>query len=82
MNVKGYVGTFNTYTVLKSLELETNLNTYGPYGAEEGNSFELSAQGGQIIGFFGRSGQFVDAIGAYVQVQYISVICFFGVSQG
>lgn len=69
MTVSGYFGTLNTYTVVKSLKLETNLHTYGPYGAEDGQSFQLSAGGGEIIGFHGRSGQFLDAIGAYVKVQ-------------
>lgn len=66
----GYVGTFNSYTILKSLKLVTNLRTYGPYGAEEGQYFEYSTQDGQIIGFHARSGQFVDAIGIYAKVQY------------
>ncbi|KAJ3687900.1 hypothetical protein LUZ61_017064 [Rhynchospora tenuis] len=67
MTVKGHVGTYNDYTILTSLVLETNLRRYGPYGAEEGQSFELSAEGGEIIGFHGRSGQFLDAIGVYVK---------------
>jgi Jacalin-like lectin domain len=68
--VGGYVGTLNNYTILKSLKLVTNLRTYGPYGAEDGQSFEISVQDGKIIGFHARSGQFVDAIGVYVKVWY------------
>lgn len=49
----------------------TNLRAYGPYGAEDGQSFEFSVQGGQIIGFHARSGQFIDAIGVYVKVQTV-----------
>lgn len=73
MTVSGHVGTFNTFTLLKSLKVETNLRVYGPYGAEEGEPFEFSAEGGEIMGFHGRSGEFVDAIGVYVQVKYIII---------
>jgi Jacalin-like lectin domain len=54
--------------VVKSLALETNLAVYGPYGKAQGIPFELSAPGSQIIGFLGRSGLLLDAIGVYVQV--------------
>lgn len=77
MSVSGHVGTFNNYTMLKSLKLETNLRVYGPYGAEDGKPFELLAEGGEIIGFHGRSGKFVYAIGAYVKVQNIIIFSQF-----
>ncbi|KAJ4786460.1 jacalin lectin family protein [Rhynchospora pubera] len=68
IDVSGHVGIDNGYTILKSLRLQTNLRTYGPYGAEEGQySFEFSVQGGQIIGFHARSGHFIDALGVYVK---------------
>jgi Jacalin-like lectin domain len=57
---------------VRSLVLETNLAVYGPYGTTtEGIPFELSAPGSQIIGFYGRSGIYLDAIGVYVQVQVL-----------
>ncbi|KAK1661009.1 hypothetical protein QYE76_049168 [Lolium multiflorum] len=42
--------------------------TLGPYGTEEGAPFELPAAGGRIIGFHGRSGTFLDALGTYVKM--------------
>lgn len=66
-SVKGHTGKFNGMTVLRSLKFETNLETFGPYGKEDGMPFELPATNGQIIGFHGRSGQFLDALGVYVK---------------
>lgn len=65
-SVGGYVGYMGNLLVVRSLELRTNLAAYGPYGKEVGTPFELSGIGGQIIGFHGRSGAYLDAIGVYV----------------
>ena len=35
----------------------------GPYGKQQGTPFTLPVEGGRIIGFIGRSGTVVDAIG-------------------
>lgn len=37
---------------------------YGPYGKPIGNTFETKTSG-KIVGFCGRSGQYVDALGVY-----------------
>lgn len=68
--MRGSVGYYddNRLFIVRSLELRTNLAAYGPYGTKEGTPFELSALGGQIIGFHGQSGALLDAIGVYVQV--------------
>ncbi|XP_078150668.1 mannose/glucose-specific lectin-like [Carex rostrata] len=70
-SVKGHYGefNFNKWVVVKSLKFETNLGSYGPYGDENGVPFELSANGGQIIGFHGRPGEYLDALGVYVKVK-------------
>uniref|UniRef100_A0A0E0KN42 Jacalin-type lectin domain-containing protein n=1 Tax=Oryza punctata TaxID=4537 RepID=A0A0E0KN42_ORYPU len=70
-HISGY---HNNY-VIGSLEFRTNRNRkLGTYGqmvaANEGwRRFEVSMlQAGSIVGFFGRSGDLIDAIGIYVAV--------------
>lgn len=62
------MSTFYSIYAVRSLVLETNFAVYGPYGMEEGETFEFNALGGQIIGFHGRCGAILDAVGVYVQV--------------
>ncbi|PON75634.1 Jacalin-like lectin domain containing protein [Trema orientale] len=49
--------------VLRSLTFKSNKRTFGPYGAEEGTPFTFPMDGGLIVGFRGRSGWYLDAIG-------------------
>lgn len=44
------------------------MRSFGPYGTGGEFPFELSAFSGQIIGFYGRSGWYLDALGVYVKV--------------
>ncbi|TVU25443.1 hypothetical protein EJB05_27939, partial [Eragrostis curvula] len=49
-----------------SLRLVTNLHTYGPFGQPMGNPFHTPSQRNRsVVGFYARSGQYVDAIGVY-----------------
>ncbi|KAK1604454.1 hypothetical protein QYE76_028127 [Lolium multiflorum] len=65
--VFGTTGDFNNNTVVTSLTIVTNVNTYGPFGKEKGTPFSIPKENDKIVlGLFGRAGQFVDAIGAYV----------------
>lgn len=51
-----------------SLEIETNIKTYGPYGKAH-NDYPFSIplpENVSIVGFFGRAGKFLDAIGVYI----------------
>ncbi|PNT69866.1 hypothetical protein BRADI_2g01740v3 [Brachypodium distachyon] len=69
--VKGHVGHYDNCLVVRSLTFVTNARrSFGPYGKEEGVPFALPAAvaGGRIIGFFGSSGLYLDAIGTYVQM--------------
>ncbi|XP_078167866.1 mannose/glucose-specific lectin-like [Carex rostrata] len=67
-SVRGYVGYFGDIFTVRSLQLITNYGrSYGPYGKEEGTPFELSAFDGRIIGFHGRSGEYLNGIGVYVK---------------
>ncbi|XP_078166224.1 protein GOS9-like [Carex rostrata] len=63
-SVKGHVD----MSYIRSLKFETNLRSFGPYGREDqGTFFELPAITGQIIGFHGRAGKYLSALGVYVQ---------------
>ena len=52
--------------VVRSLTFKTNKRTFGPYGKEEGTPFNLPIENGLIIGFKGRSGELLDAIGFHL----------------
>ncbi|GLJ20599.1 hypothetical protein SUGI_0375130 [Cryptomeria japonica] len=67
LSISGYYGPFYTNgpSAVRSLTFCTNLRKYGPYGVEQGTFFESSQLGSRIVGFHGRSGLFLDAIGVY-----------------
>lgn len=53
--------------VIKSLSFHTTKHKYGPYGEEQGEFFTTKIkQGPTIVGFHGRKGLFLDAIGVHV----------------
>lgn len=56
-------------TVIRSLALETNIRTYGPFGVEDGTKFSFPITGAKpmIVGFHGKSGLYLNAIGVHVQ---------------
>ncbi|XP_064979396.1 agglutinin-like [Musa acuminata AAA Group] len=58
------VDTLLRFTVVRNLTLRTNKKSYGPFGTNGGNAFSVDA--GNIIGFFGRAGKMIDAIGVYL----------------
>ncbi|KAD0566090.1 hypothetical protein E3N88_44063 [Mikania micrantha] len=49
--------------VIRSLTFKSNKRTFGPFGIEEGTPFNFLANGGHIVGFYGRSGWFLDSLG-------------------
>ncbi|PON50739.1 Jacalin-like lectin domain containing protein, partial [Parasponia andersonii] len=49
--------------VIRSLTFKSNKRTFGPYGMEEGTPFTFPMDGQLIVGFRGRSGWYLDAIG-------------------
>ncbi|GJM89016.1 hypothetical protein PR202_ga05611 [Eleusine coracana subsp. coracana] len=53
--------------VLKSLTFITNRGKYGPFGDEAGAFFSSATTEGKVVGFHGRSGQHLDAIGVHMQ---------------
>ncbi|KAG6390557.1 hypothetical protein SASPL_148295 [Salvia splendens] len=52
--------------VIRSLTFRTNRRTLGVFGVEEGTPFSLPMEGGQIVGFKGKCGWYVDAIGFHI----------------
>ncbi|XP_038898661.1 jacalin-related lectin 3-like [Benincasa hispida] len=72
ISIYGYYGHISEWgkfaaDVIRSLTFQTNRKTYGPYGMEEGAKFSFPIMGAKIVGFHGRCGWFLDAIGLYVQ---------------
>ena len=56
-------------TVVTSLTIVTNVTTYGPYGKQSaGNTpfHVVPPSNHSIVGFYGRVGEVLDQIGAYV----------------
>ncbi|KAM7272996.1 hypothetical protein ACFE04_027660 [Oxalis oulophora] len=51
--------------VIKSVTFHTNKGKHGPYGEEVGASFTSKIRDGKIVGFLGKEGLFLDAIGVH-----------------
>jgi len=69
--VEGTYGhcSYVSQVVVTSLTFRTDKRTtYGPYGKETGTPFSIqAAANGCIVGFWGRSGTLLDAIGVYIR---------------
>ncbi|KAF8013847.1 hypothetical protein BT93_I1645 [Corymbia citriodora subsp. variegata] len=63
----GHFGCFCGHIVVRSLTFQSNERTYGPYGEEIGKYFYFPSTGRKIIGFHGRSGLWVDSLGAHFE---------------
>ncbi len=59
VGVSGRAGAYVDQLVIK-----TNKRTYGPYGGNGGKPFDLGPLAAHTTGFFGRSGRYLDALGA------------------
>ncbi|XP_052139285.1 mannose/glucose-specific lectin-like [Oryza glaberrima] len=68
--LKEVSGTFGTYygsNVITSIKFVTNVKTYGPFGKQNGTPFNIPVQNNSsVVGFFGRGGKYLDAVGVYV----------------
>ncbi|XP_052487057.1 pentatricopeptide repeat-containing protein At1g19720 isoform X2 [Gossypium raimondii] len=64
-SIHGYYGSLNQRgpIIVRSLTFHSNRKAYGPFGIEQGTSFSMNK--GKIVGFRGRSGWYLDAIGVY-----------------
>ncbi|KAI7729742.1 hypothetical protein M8C21_020392 [Ambrosia artemisiifolia] len=66
IEIRGQVGNFENLNLVTQLTFVTNKNTYGPYGTNEGTNFSCPIAKGKVIGFFGRYGAYLDAIGVVI----------------
>ncbi|KAG5543205.1 hypothetical protein RHGRI_016079 [Rhododendron griersonianum] len=59
-------GEFEGEHAIRSLCFHTNLTEYGPYGLkDQGTSVTIPMEGGVVVGFHGRAGRLLNAIGVY-----------------
>lgn len=68
--ISGFYGPINGYhgaRVVKSLTFTTSRRKCGPYGEEIGAFFTSITTEGKVVGFHGRSGMYLDAIGVHMQ---------------
>ncbi|XP_058110557.1 jacalin-related lectin 3-like [Magnolia sinica] len=68
--ISGYYGSINSdegHKVIRSLTFYTSKGKYGPYGEDIGTFFTSKTIEGKVVGFHGRSGLYVDAIGVRMQ---------------
>ncbi|XP_027333047.1 jacalin-related lectin 3 [Abrus precatorius] len=68
-SIHGYYGSLNQWgpNLVRSLSFVTNKKTYGPFGVEQGTHFSVPMTEGKIVGFHGRCGWYIDAIGVYLK---------------
>ncbi|KAJ6684831.1 JACALIN-RELATED LECTIN 3 [Salix purpurea] len=68
-SVHGYYGSLDGWgpVFVRSLTFQSNKKTYGPFGVEQGTYFSFPTSGGKIVGFHGKSGWYLDAIGIYLK---------------
>ncbi|XAR61765.1 hypothetical protein NMG60_11016276, partial [Bertholletia excelsa] len=63
-------GVFSRHTVISSLRIQTNLAEYGPFGANRAGSVSSSSipiESGEVVGFHGLSGNYLEALGIYIK---------------
>ncbi|KAL6845460.1 hypothetical protein ACP4OV_024955 [Aristida adscensionis] len=53
--------------VLRSITFVSSRGKYGPFGEEMGTYFSSATTEGKVVGFHGRSSQYLDAIGVHMQ---------------
>lgn len=68
-SIDGYYGSLNQSgpIFVRSLSFESNKKIYGPFGVEQGTYFSLPVTGAMIVGFHGRYGWYLDAIGVHLR---------------
>lgn len=54
-------------TVITSLKFETSKGSTAVFGYEVGKKFVLGQNGGRLLGFHGKEGEAIDALGAYFE---------------
>jgi hypothetical protein len=68
VSVSGHYGSVcGTPVIIRSLTFQSNSSKYGPFGTEDGTPFSLPVSSGKIIGFYGRSGSYLNSLGFYLK---------------
>ena len=57
----------DSFKALRSITFYTTKAKYGPYGDEIGDAFMSNVATGKVVGFHGRSGVYLDAIGVHME---------------
>ncbi|KAH9319127.1 hypothetical protein KI387_020896 [Taxus chinensis] len=72
MSISGHYGNIapSKPMAVKSLTFHTNRKKYGPFGEEKGTSFSTPSTACKILGFHGRSGWYLDAIGVHLVMEH------------
>lgn len=68
--ISGYYGSVtkdDPSKVIRSLTFYTSRGKYGPFGEEIGTFFTSTTTEGKVVGFHGRSGSYLDAVGVHMQ---------------
>lgn len=68
--ISGYYNSIGGNTgqnVISSITLYTSRGKYGPIGEELGTYFTSITTEGKVVGFHGRCGMYLDAIGVHMQ---------------
>ncbi|KAM7468839.1 hypothetical protein LguiA_007022 [Lonicera macranthoides] len=65
-SISGTYGSYKGLLVITSLSLITNLTTYGPFGTASSETFSFPIANSAVVGFHGRCGYYLDALGIFV----------------
>ncbi|PWA36959.1 jacalin-like lectin domain-containing protein [Artemisia annua] len=65
--ISGTTGWFDSKLVVTSLAFSTDVNKFGPFGRENGTHFSLPISKASFAGFYGRSSDYLHAIGVYLK---------------
>lgn len=66
-SISGTYGNFSSLLTITSLSFTTNRATYGPFGRGSGTPFSIPINNSTVVGFHGRAGYYLDAIGIFVK---------------
>jgi hypothetical protein len=75
VGVSGSIGPYGSLEkVITSLTFVTNARSYGPFGGGHGRPFHIQIQSsGCIVGFFGHSRRYLEAIGIYTDKEVLLI---------
>ncbi|KAL6650570.1 hypothetical protein ACP70R_009495 [Stipagrostis hirtigluma subsp. patula] len=66
--ISGTIGTYEGLTIITTIKVVTNHQTFGPWGVANGTPFTVPVQPGSgVVGFFARGGKYLDALGVYLR---------------